>query len=92
VLIAEDRGAMVRWLDFDPEDCTLNMAGLRELLTKQTRIVAVGYASTATGTLNDEGSAHLAGDDEDVVQGVGAADVEGLASDQLHHDEWHALP
>lgn len=53
VLLAEDRGATVRWADFDVEDYTLDMAGLRDLLNERTKIVAVGYASNATGTVND---------------------------------------
>ncbi|HNT76848.1 MAG TPA: cysteine desulfurase-like protein [Anaerolineae bacterium] len=53
LLIAEDTGATVRWLDFDVEDYTLDMAALRALLTSKTKIVAVGYASNATGTLHD---------------------------------------
>lgn len=53
VLMAEDRGATVRWVDFDPEDYTLDLAGLRNLLNERTRIVAVGYASNALGTVND---------------------------------------
>ncbi len=53
VLLAEDRGATVRWADFDVEDYTLDMAGLRNLLNERTRIVAVGYASNATGTVHD---------------------------------------
>ncbi len=53
LFVAEDRGATVRWADFDVEDCTLEMAGLRELINERTKIVAVGYASNATGTIND---------------------------------------
>ncbi len=53
VMLAEDRGATVRWADFDVEDYTLDMAGLRELLNERTKIVAVGYASNATGTVHD---------------------------------------
>lgn len=53
LFIAEDRGATVRWADFDPEDCTLDMAGFREVINENTKIVAVGYASNATGTVND---------------------------------------
>lgn len=53
VLVAEDRGATVRWVDFHPEDCTLDLNGLREALTERTRLVAVGYAANATGTVND---------------------------------------
>jgi cysteine desulfurase family protein (TIGR01976 family) len=53
LLVAEDRGATVRWADFDVEDYTLDMAGLRKLINAKTKIVAVGYASNALGTVND---------------------------------------
>ena len=53
VMMAEDRGATVRWVDFDVEDYTLDMTGLRNLLNERTKIVAVGYASNALGTVND---------------------------------------
>jgi cysteine desulfurase family protein (TIGR01976 family) len=53
VLVAKDRGAKVRWADFDVEDYTLDMAHLRELINERTRIVAVGYAANATGTIHD---------------------------------------
>ena len=53
VMMAEDRGATVRWVDFDVEDYTLDMPGLRNLLNERTKIVAVGYASNALGTVND---------------------------------------
>jgi cysteine desulfurase family protein (TIGR01976 family) len=52
LLMAEDRGCIVRWLDFDVEDCTLRLDLLEGLLGKRTRIVAVGYASNAVGTIN----------------------------------------
>jgi cysteine desulfurase family protein (TIGR01976 family) len=53
LLVAEDRGATVRWADFDVEDYTLDMAGLRGLINERTKIVALGYASNALGTVND---------------------------------------
>ncbi len=53
LLAAEDRGATVRWADFDVEDYTLDMVGLHELINERTKIVAVGYASNALGTVND---------------------------------------
>jgi cysteine desulfurase family protein (TIGR01976 family) len=52
LLAAEDRGCTVRWLDFDVEDCTLQVDSLKDLLTDRTRLVAVGYASNAVGTIN----------------------------------------
>lgn len=53
LLIAEDTGATVRWADFDVEDYTLDMAALRNSINPKTKLVAVGYASNATGTVHD---------------------------------------
>jgi cysteine desulfurase family protein (TIGR01976 family) len=53
LLIAEDRGCTVRWVDIHPEDCTLDMEEMERQITPRTRIVAVGYASNAVGTIND---------------------------------------
>jgi cysteine desulfurase family protein (TIGR01976 family) len=50
--IAEERGVQVHWLDFDVEDCTLKLDQLDRLLSDRTRLVAVGYASNAVGTIN----------------------------------------
>lgn len=50
--IAEDRGCIVHWLDFDVEDCTLRLEQFERLLSSRTRLVAVGYASNAVGTVN----------------------------------------
>jgi cysteine desulfurase family protein (TIGR01976 family) len=52
-LALQEQGATVRHVDFDPGDCTLDMAGLEEAITPRTRLVAVGYASNAVGTIND---------------------------------------
>jgi cysteine desulfurase family protein (TIGR01976 family) len=49
----EERGCAIRWVDFNPADCTLDMEALRRQLTPRTRVVAVGYASNAVGTIND---------------------------------------
>ncbi len=53
LLLAEDRGAVIRWVDIDTADCTLNGRDLEALITPRTKIVAVGYASNAVGTIND---------------------------------------
>ncbi len=53
LLIAEDRGCTVNRVDIHPEDCTLNMEEMERLITPRTKIVAVGYASNAVGTVND---------------------------------------
>ncbi|HEY7331855.1 MAG TPA: aminotransferase class V-fold PLP-dependent enzyme, partial [Candidatus Limnocylindria bacterium] len=51
--MAVDRGATVRWIDIDPTDCTLDLGALDAVIGERTRIVAVGLASNAVGTLND---------------------------------------
>ncbi|MBX3011915.1 MAG: cysteine desulfurase-like protein [Caldilineaceae bacterium] len=51
--LAEDTGATIRWADIDTESCTLDMAHLQMLITERTKVVAVGYASNASGTIND---------------------------------------
>jgi cysteine desulfurase family protein (TIGR01976 family) len=53
LLVAEDRGCRVQWVDFDVEDCTLRLDQLESALNERTRLVAVGYASNAVGTIND---------------------------------------
>ncbi len=53
VMLAEDTGAQVRWADVDLETCTLDMEHLQSLITPKTRLVAIGYASNAVGTIND---------------------------------------
>jgi cysteine desulfurase family protein (TIGR01976 family) len=49
----EERGAAVRFVDIHPEDCTLDMDDLKRQIDKRTRVVAVGYAANAVGTIND---------------------------------------
>jgi cysteine desulfurase family protein (TIGR01976 family) len=51
-LIAEDRGCTVRWVDFDVEDGTLHLDTLESALENEPKIVSIGYASNALGTIN----------------------------------------
>lgn len=53
LLVARDRGMVVRWLDFDPTTGRWNPDDLAELVGERTRLVALGGASNALGTLND---------------------------------------
>ena len=53
LLMAEDRGATVRWVDLRTQDCTLVMEDFEAQITEHTKIVACGYASNAVGTIND---------------------------------------
>lgn len=53
LLIAEDRGCTIRWVDIHAEDCTLAMEQMEQMISPCTKVVAVGYASNAVGTIND---------------------------------------
>src|SRR5215472_17178963 len=48
----EERGVVVRQVDIREEDCTLDMDDFRRKITPRTKLVAVGYASNAIGTIN----------------------------------------
>jgi cysteine desulfurase family protein (TIGR01976 family) len=52
VMAAEDRGCEVIRVDFHPEDGTLDMGAMQAAIEKKPRLVAVGYASNALGTIN----------------------------------------
>jgi cysteine desulfurase family protein (TIGR01976 family) len=49
----EERGVRVRFADIQEKDCTLDMQHLARQITAKTKLVAVGYASNAVGTIND---------------------------------------
>ncbi len=49
----EERGAKVRTADIRPADCTLDMFDLQAKIRRSTRLVAVGWAANAVGTIND---------------------------------------
>lgn len=49
----EERGVTIRFVDINQDDCTLNLADLAQKISGRTRVVAVGYASNAVGTIND---------------------------------------
>jgi cysteine desulfurase family protein (TIGR01976 family) len=91
VLAAQDRGVRVNWIDFDVEDGTLKMDQLQMALERKPRLVAVGYASNALGTINPVEKiikmAHDAGSlvYVDAVQYAphGVVDVQELDSDFL---------
>ena len=52
VMAAQDRGCTIQWVDFHPEDGTLDMDGLQAALERRPRLLALGYASNALGTIN----------------------------------------
>ena len=49
----EEKGVTIRTAGFNPADCTLDMDDLASKITNHTRLVAVGYASNAVGTINN---------------------------------------
>jgi cysteine desulfurase family protein (TIGR01976 family) len=53
----EERGVKVRTADIKPADCTLDMFDLSAKIRRSTRLVAVGWAANAVGTINDVGEA-----------------------------------
>lgn len=52
LLIAEDLGLTVRWVDIRAEDCTLDLNSYEAALNEHTRLVAITHASNAVGTIN----------------------------------------
>jgi cysteine desulfurase family protein (TIGR01976 family) len=48
----EERGVKIQFADIHEDDCTLDMDDLASKLTDRTKVVAVGYASNAVGTIN----------------------------------------
>ena len=48
----EEKGAVIRRVDIREEDCTLDMEDLRGKLNEKTKLVAVGHASNAVGSIN----------------------------------------
>jgi cysteine desulfurase family protein (TIGR01976 family) len=48
----EEKGVTIRWAEIREEDCTLDLADLASKISSKTRLVAVGYASNAVGTIN----------------------------------------
>jgi cysteine desulfurase family protein (TIGR01976 family) len=51
--MAEDRGMTVHVVPFSPDTFTLDLEALERTLSPRTRLVAVGAASNAIGTVND---------------------------------------
>lgn len=53
LLMAEDRGLKVRWMEFDVEAYEFPAEALNKAMSEKTRLVAIGMASNCTGTVND---------------------------------------
>jgi cysteine desulfurase family protein (TIGR01976 family) len=48
----EEKGIVIRQVDIREADCTLDLDDLQKKITEKTKLVAVGYASNAVGTIN----------------------------------------
>jgi cysteine desulfurase family protein (TIGR01976 family) len=53
LVAAAEQGARVRWIRVDPETLTLDENDLEQNVTGRTKLVAIGLASNAVGTVND---------------------------------------
>jgi cysteine desulfurase family protein (TIGR01976 family) len=52
-LALRESGAEIRFIDIDPEELRLDLRSAEQVIGPRTRLVAVGYASNAFGTIND---------------------------------------
>jgi len=52
MLVAEDKGCNLLWVDIDVEDGTLDLDDFAKALEKKPNIAAFGYASNLLGTVN----------------------------------------
>src|SRR5262249_34879509 len=52
VMAAQEHGVAVASVRVRPQDCTLDLLDFRDKLSPKTRLVAVGCASNAVGTIN----------------------------------------
>lgn len=52
IRMAEERSVRIRWVKFDPATGMLDMDDMQRALAEKPRLVAVGYASNALGTVN----------------------------------------
>src|SRR5271156_6538050 len=51
-LALEEKGVTIQWAEIHPGDCTLDVEDLAAKLNSKTKLVAIGYASNAVGTIN----------------------------------------
>ena len=89
--LAEDRDLVIKWVEINPQDCTLDLNSLQDQLSARTKVVAVAHTANTVGTTNPikviSELAHSAGAIciVDAVQGVPHVpiDVQDLDCDFL---------
>jgi cysteine desulfurase family protein (TIGR01976 family) len=74
LIAAREKGAKVRWVRVDPETLTLVAEDLERNINDRTKLVAIGLASNAVGTVNDVAAV------AEMAHGVGAI----VAVDAVH--------
>jgi hypothetical protein len=52
MLVAEDKGCNLIWVDMDVEEGTLDLENFARALERKPKIAAFGYASNLLGTIN----------------------------------------
>ncbi len=53
LLLADDLGLVVKWMDFDTGTYEFADDALTKVLSERTKLVALGFASNCTGTVNE---------------------------------------
>jgi len=53
LMLAQDLGLEIKWLDFNRETWRIEQQDLQALLTSRTKLLALNYASNLTGSVND---------------------------------------
>ena len=74
LIAAREKGAKVRWVRVEPETLTLDRDDFERNINDRTKLVAVGLASNAVGTVNDVAAV------AEMAHGVGAI----VAVDAVH--------
>jgi cysteine desulfurase family protein (TIGR01976 family) len=50
--VLEEKGVVIRTVDIRDSDCTLDLDDLKSKLNSKTKLIALGFASNAVGTIN----------------------------------------
>ena len=53
LMAAEEKGVIVRWLDFDTTNGMMSLETLPDLLNEKTKLLAISYACNALGSITD---------------------------------------
>jgi cysteine desulfurase family protein (TIGR01976 family) len=72
LIAAREKGAKVRWVRLDPETMTLDQDDFERNINEKTRLVAVGLASNAVGTVNGVAAIAEMAHDVDAIVAVDA--------------------